>query len=196
MVTLKEVNLILQIIRTIILRCGRQKSYIGVCACIRANLLYELIKWLIHQCVAVAELMTLINNNESIILVLKCSLKFTSISTVIVVIFPTFILGNIPDSSCYYEVNVGCNLLVRIFVEHGNSLLPTRLNGRRGNDQHLTFPIIIFWYGKKTLDDKRSNDCLTKSNHVSQHKTTIFAHNTKTSFDGFYLILQFVNLWW
>ena len=194
MIALKEVNLILQIIWTIILRCGRQKSNIGVCACIRANLLYQLVKRLIHQCVAVAELMTLINNNESIILVLKCSLKFTSISTVIVAIFPTFILGNISDSSCCYEVNVWRNLLVRIFVEHGNSLLPTRLNGRRSNDQHLTFSTIIFWYGKKTLDDKRSNDCLTKSNHVSQHKTTMFAHNAKTSFDGFYLIFQFVNL--
>ena len=138
--------------------------------------------------------MTLINNNESIILVLKCSLKFTSISTIIVAIFPTFILGNISDSSCCNEVNVGRNLLVRIFVEHGNSLLPTRLNGRRGNDQHLTFSTIIFWYGEKTLDDKRSNDCLTKSNHVSQHKTTMFAHDAKTSLDGFYLISQFVNL--
>ena len=138
--------------------------------------------------------MTLINNNESIILVLKCSLKFTSISTVIVVIFPTFILGNISDSSCCYKVNVWRNLIVRIFVEHGNSLLPTRLNGRRSNDQNLTFSTIISWHGQKTLDDKRSDNCLTESYHVSQHKTTMFAHNTKASLDSFYLILQFMNL--
>ena len=138
--------------------------------------------------------MTLINNNESIILILKRSFKLPSISTVIVTIFPTFIFGYISDSSCCDEINVGCNLLVRIFVEQGNSLLPTRLNGRRGNDQHLTFSTIIIWHGKKTLEDKRSDNCLTESYHVSQHKTTMFAHNTKTSLDGFYLILQFMNL--
>ena len=138
--------------------------------------------------------MTLINNNESIILILKHSFKLPSISTVIIVIFPAFIFGYISDSSCCDEVNVRRNLLVRVFVEHGNSLLPTRLNGRRSNDQHLTFSTIISWYGQKTLDDKRSDNCLTESNHVSQHKTTMFAHNTKTSLDGFYLILQFMNL--
>ena len=138
--------------------------------------------------------MTLINNNESIILILKHSFKLPSISTVIIVIFPAFIFGYISDSSCCDKVYVGCNLLIRIFVEHGNSLLPTRLNGRRGNNQNLTFSTIISWHGQKTLDDKRSDNGLTESNHVSQHKTTMFAHNTKTSLDGFYLILQFMNL--
>ena len=147
MVALKEVNLILQIIWAIIFRCGRQKSNIGICTCIRANLLYELIKWLIHLCGTVPELMALINNNEPIVLILQRSFKFASISTVVIVIFPAFIFGDISDTSSCDEVNVWSNLLVRIFVEHGNSLLPARLNGRRGNDQNLTLSTIIFWHG-------------------------------------------------
>ena len=140
--------------------------------------------------------MAFINDNKTIILFLQRSSKIARIAAVIIVLFPAFIFGNIPDASSCNEVNVWSNLLVRIFVEHGNSFLPARLNGRRSNDQYFTLPAIIFWHGQETLDDERTDNRLAKSHHVCQHKATMFVHNADTPLYSFYLIFQFVNVRW
>ena len=140
--------------------------------------------------------MAFVNYYKTIILFLQRSSKFARIAAVIIVIFPAFIIGNISDASSCNEVNVWSNLLVRIFVEHGNSLLPARLNGRRSNNQYLTLPSIIFWYRQETFDNERTDNCLTKTYNISQHKTAMFMHNADTPFYCFNLVFQFVNVCW
>ena len=140
--------------------------------------------------------MAFVNDNKAIILFLECSTKIARIAAVVIVIFAALIFGNISDASSCNEVNVWRNLLVRIFVEHGYSLLPTRLNGRRSNDQYFTFSSIVFWYGQETLDDERTNNRLAKSHHICQHKATMFVHNADTPLNSFYLIFQFVDVRW
>ena len=195
-VSLKKVNLILQVVWSVVLRCGRKKTHVWIYPCIRTNLLYQFIKRLVHQCGTVAELMAFVNDNKAIILFLECSTKIARIAAVVIVIFAALIFGNISDASSCNEVNVWRNLLVRIFVEHGYSLLPTRLNGRRSNDQYFTFSSIVFWYGQETLDDERTNNRLAKSHHICQHKATMFVHNADTPLNSFYLIFQFVDVRW
>ena len=140
--------------------------------------------------------MAFVNYYKTIILFLQRSSKFARIAAVIIIFFPAFIIGNISDASSCYEVNVWRNLLVRIFVEHGNSLFPARLNDRRSYDQYLTLPSIIFWYGQETLNDECTNNCFTKTNHVSKHKAAVFVHNTYAPLYSFYLIFQFVDVCW
>ena len=136
--------------------------------------------------------MAFVNNDKSIILILEGSNKFSRISTIIIVFLPIILFGYIRDTSCSYEIDIRSDLLIRIFVKHSNCFLPSRLNGRGGNDQNFTFSPIIFWYRKETFDNEGSDNRLTKSHNICQHKASVFVHNTDTAFYGFYLIVQFM----
>ena len=69
--------------------------------------------------------MTFVDDNQSIVFILECSAKFARIAAVVIIISPAVILRHITDAAGCDEVNIWCNLLVRIFVKQGDSLFPS-----------------------------------------------------------------------
>ena len=69
MVTLEEVYLVLQVVWSIVLWCGREKTDVRIKSCIAAYLSYEVVEGNIHISISIAELVALVDNDQTIILI-------------------------------------------------------------------------------------------------------------------------------
>ena len=191
MVAFEKIDLVLQIVGAVVLRCGRKQSDVWICPRIGTDLLYQSVKRLVHQRGTVAEFMALVNDDKPVVFVLQRFAELSGIAAVI--IFQVRSFCKISDASCGDEVNVGCNLFFSILVEHHDGFLPSRLDGRWGDDQHLALPAVIFRNREKTLYDQDSDDGLAEAHDIGQHEAAVFVHDADAPLDGFYLVFQPVD---
>ena len=71
MVAFKEVDLVFEFVRSVILWCSRKQADVREDSCLSANLLYQFVKRPIHIGIAVTEFMALIYYDKTIMLVLQ-----------------------------------------------------------------------------------------------------------------------------
>ena len=187
MITFEKIYLVLQVVRAVVLRCSRKKTNVWINTRIRANFLYQFVKGLIHHCSTIAELMAFVNDNEAIVFILQSISKFPGVTTVIII--PAFIFCNVSYTSRSDKVYIRSNLLVRILIERGYSLFPSRLDGRRCNNQYFALSTIILWHRKESFYNQCTNYSLSQSNHIGQHKASMFVHDTNATFYSLYLVI-------
>ena len=83
----KEIYLVLEVVRTVVLWCGREQADIRINTSISTYLRNKIIKGCVHCSTTIAELVTFVNENQTIVLMFKFFFKIACVVIVIICIF-------------------------------------------------------------------------------------------------------------
>ena len=84
-VALEEVDLVLQVAGTVVLRRGREQPHVGTKCRVRDNVGDELVEGLVHGCPRITKLVALVDKDKAVILLLQGAGKVAAVGIVIFV---------------------------------------------------------------------------------------------------------------